>query len=58
LRGGRVVQVIARVMAGRALSNCWHNVVLPPPDGAEIRIKSGAELFLAISWMGRMKKAE
>src|SRR6185369_9287019 len=45
LRGGRVVQVMARTMVLRARSNCWHNVVLPPPEGAEIRSRSGAEGF-------------
>jgi hypothetical protein len=48
LRGSRVVQVMARVISGLALSNCSHKVVLPPPDGAEIRIKSGAALFFTI----------
>jgi hypothetical protein len=32
---------MARVMSGRAASNCWHNVVFPPPDGAEIRMSNG-----------------
>jgi hypothetical protein len=38
---------MARVMSGRAASNCWHNVVFPPPDGAEMRIKSG-DLFESV----------
>jgi len=35
-------------MSGRAASSSWHNVVFPPPDGAEIKIKSGAGFFSAI----------
>ena len=40
-RGARVVQVTARVICGRAASNCWQSVVLPPPDGAEISTSKG-----------------
>jgi hypothetical protein len=36
-----VVQVTARVIWGRAASNCWQSVVLPPPEGAEISTSNG-----------------
>jgi hypothetical protein len=51
------VQVTARVIPGRAASNCWQTVVFPPPEGAEIRINKALEIC---SDMGkcRMMNAE
>jgi hypothetical protein len=46
------VQVTARVMCGHAASSISHNVVLPPPDGAEIRISSGGADFFSVVAFG------
>src|SRR5258706_13521424 len=48
---GRVVQVTARVIWGRAASNCWQMVVLPPPDGAEIRTSKGLAVGRVLLWL-------
>jgi hypothetical protein len=32
---------MARVISGCRLSNCSHNVVFPPPDGAEMTMSIG-----------------
>src|SRR5690349_24927900 len=42
-RGRRVVHVTARAICGRAASNCWQMVVLPPPEGAEIKTSNGLD---------------
>ena len=45
------VQVTARVMLGLAASNCWQMVVFPPPEGAEIRTRTGLVVGIALAWL-------
>jgi len=55
--GGRVVQVTARVICDRAASNCWHSVVLPPPEGAEISTSKGLGTKTALPGLSRTGSA-
>jgi hypothetical protein len=38
-------------MPGRAASKRWHKVVLPPPEGAEMRINKGLLVAMALGWL-------
>ena len=40
-RGARVVHVMARVISGCLDKSCWHKVVFPPPEGADMTINKG-----------------
>src|SRR5437660_532541 len=51
---GRVVQVTARAICGRAASNCWQIVVFPPPDGAEISTSSGFVVGSGLVWLSSL----
>jgi len=46
-----VVQVTARDMRGCAARSCWQMVVLPPPDGAEIKTSKGLVTGIVRGWL-------